>query len=93
MALTPFFRALLQAGHIRFAVSSAEGLGPLNVDVEVLNLTGMSDLSESGCGEVSDEAGQNGCSLTLFATFEVVEDGVSDGTQKEGRDGFADCRD
>ena len=71
-------RTLVHAGHIRVGVL---------VEFEsllVLNVIGMSVLSERGCVFVSEEAGHMGASLTGFVGPLPPVEGVSDGTQKEG---------
>lgn len=69
MAFTPFASPFLQAGQILFAVDSspfvvADSLkfGP----EDVLNVTVMRDLSDSGWGLSSDDAGQEGLSFSRF---------------------------
>jgi len=91
MALTPFLRALLQAGQIRCGPSSDGETCLLEVVVEVLKCTGIRVLSERWWVEFSSEAGQNGWSLWAFAVWAIVEDGVNDGTQKDGSEGLFDC--
>jgi hypothetical protein len=92
IALTPFLRALLQAGQMRCGPSSEDDACLLEAVVEVLKCTGIRVLSERWWVEFSSEAGQNGWSLWAFAVWAVVEDGVSDGTQKDGREGLSDCK-
>lgn len=91
MALTPFLSALLQAGQILLRVSPKAKDRLPSSDLEVLKCTETMVLSESGCAEVSDDAGQKGWSLTALATLGFADDGVRDGTQNEGREGCADC--
>ena len=94
MALSPLLRAFLQAGQMRFRGASEEDFGTdADVSKEVEKLTGIRVLRERGCGKLSEEAGQKGWSLRgLVLDVDVcvaLDEGVSDGTQKEGRTGFA----
>ena len=89
MAFTPFFRTRLQAGQIRVVPWLGDVDWLSDVDDEVLKCTGMSVLSESWCVEISLEAGQNGWSLGTFVVGAIVDDGVSEGTQKDGSTDFA----
>lgn len=57
--------------------------------LEVLKLTPTRVLSDSGCGEVDAQAGQMGVSLGGVAEWVLDVLGVREGTQKEGRVGFA----
>ena len=90
MALRPLERAFLQEGHIREGEGSeGEGLEDtlMVLDDEVVKVTGIRVFSESGWGDVSEEAGQKGWSLGGFVDDEVcvvVKEGVKEGTQKEG---------
>lgn len=89
IALRPLQRAFLQEGHIREVGGSGDT--PELVDDEMVKVTGMRVFSESGWGDVSDEAGQKGWSLGGFVADEVcvvVEEGVKEGTQKEGSVGL-----
>lgn len=66
--------------------TSSEG----SLDSAVVNCIETRDLRENGC-ELVDEEGHNGESLEAL-TFEVLtltlEEGVREGTQKEGRMGL-----
>jgi len=77
-------RFLLHAGHIK--------LGGSEVDFEfgmVLKVMAMSDLRESGCLFSGDDAGHKGDNFGGLASFPLLVDGVSEGTQNEGNVGFA----
>lgn len=63
----------------------AEGFGV------VLKLMGISDLRDRVCLFKGDEAGQRGVSFSGAVSVLIAFDGVREGTQKEGRVGFADC--
>ena len=52
----------------------------------------MSSLRESECGESREDAGHNGCSLRTFVVLVTPEEGVKDGTQKDGSLAFEDFR-
>ncbi len=57
----------------------------------VLKLIVVKDLRERLCLVPGEDAGQSGDSFGGLASCELFVDGVSDGTQNEGRVGFADC--
>ena len=74
----------MHAGHIN-AGASAE----LGDSLLVVNLTEMSVLRERGWVFVSDEAGQMGLNFKGFDDMWPFVEGVREGTQNEGRLGFA----
>ena len=78
-------RGLLHAGQMGVA-AWVEGDGGLGVVKEM----GMRDLRERGWGVERVEAGQRGCIFGGWVTGLRVEEGVREGTQKEGRGGLAD---
>lgn len=82
IALIVFDSTLLQAGQMRVETSS-EG----SFDSAVVNFTETRDLRENGW-EFVDEEGHDGESLdalTVEALPLTLEEGVREGTQKEGR--------
>ena len=84
--MTVLLRFLSQAGQIRVAPSVAV----LPADV-VLKIIVINDFSERLCLVSGDDAGHNGDNFAGLAFWEWLVDGVSEGTQKDGRVGFADC--
>lgn len=94
MALRPLERAFLHEGHIREGGGSeGDGLGDVLelLEDEVVKVIGMRVFSESGWGDVSDEAGHEGWTLGFFVPDKVcvvVDEGVKEGTQKEGSVGL-----
>ena len=87
MALRPLLKPFLQAGHMRLEVSPS--FAGLDESEDVLKVIGIRVLRDKGCVDVGEEPGQNGWSLTAVVAA-LVELGVRDGTQKDGRDGFED---
>lgn len=83
-ALKVLVRFLSHAGHIRVGDSAKD----LDSGM-VLKLMVIRDLRESECLFSGDDAGHNGESLGGLASCELFVDGVSDGTQKEGKVGLA----
>lgn len=71
---------------VDFSVDEDEDVG-----FENLNLMIISDLRDMVCLFEGEEAGQRGCSLSGAEIGLFVEEGVSEGTQKEGKVVFADC--
>lgn len=83
-ALMVLVRFLSHAGHISVG-DSAEDLG-FGI---VLKFMVIRDLRDCECLFSGDDAGHNGESLSGLASCELFVDGVSDGTQKEGKVGLA----
>ena len=82
MVLERFFS---HAGQMhRGACAGDEGLGM------VLKLMVMMDLSDRECLFAGEEAGQRGDSFAVLLACAWFNEGVSDGTQNEGRVGLAD---
>lgn len=84
-ALMVFVRFLSHAGHIRFGGSEEDlELGTF------LKLIVTRDLREIGCLFSGDDAGHKANNFAGLASFKLFVEGVRDGTQKEGKVGFAD---
>jgi len=90
VALSVLLSVLSHAGQIGVCASA-----DVDVDVEVAlveNVSVMRVFRDRGWVSVGEEAGQRGCSfwgLDVEGRWEV--EGVREGTQKEGRVGFAAC--
>ena len=57
----------------------------------ILKLMVIRDLRERLCFISGEDAGQSGDSFKAFVSLRLFVDGVRDGTQKDGRVGFAAC--
>ena len=78
-------RFLSHAGQMILGVSPDD----LASDMD-LKLMAIKDLSERLCLVSGEDAGQRGDSFKDFVSRELFVDGVREGTQKDGRVGFAD---
>lgn len=61
-----------------------------DVDLDCLKLRVIKDLRDMVCLSEGEEAGQSGCNFSGAVADLFDDEGVRDGTQKEGKVAFAD---